>query len=441
MLKQRIRKLNQKSIVPGPIIYWMSRDQRLQDNWALVAAQSAAIELKQPLIIVFCLTDYPQATEKHYKFMMAGLAELAGVAKALAIPFVLLKGDVISQLTGFIEQYKIGGVFTDFSPLKTGRQWRDAVASLASIAVYEVDAHNIVPAWVASPKQEFAARTIRPKLFRLMSEFVDEFPALKLHPYQWLLAESNAQLLASSHKALAASGNSNLGSGVKSANQKLVSFLVKSTHYSEQRNDPTLDAQSGLSPFLHFGQISSQRILMLAGKQGLTTESAFVEELFIRKELADNYCLYNPNYDNFAGFPLWAQKTLNDHRSDEREHTYSSDMFEQAKTHDPIWNAAQQEMVKTGKMHGYMRMYWAKKILEWTATPEQAQEIAIYLNDKYELDGRDPNGYTGIAWSIGGLHDRPWFDRKVFGTVRYMNSSGLERKFDTRAYIAKVNAI
>ncbi len=162
-----------------------------------------------------------------------------------------------------------------------------------------------------------------------------------------------------------------------------------------------------------------------------------MEELIVRRELSDNFCFYNSDYDQFSGFPEWAQKTLNEHRGDKREFIYSLEQFEHGKTHDDLWNAAQLQMVLTGKMHGYMRMYWAKKILEWTGSPEDALEIAIHLNDKYELDGRDTNGYVGVAWSIGGVHDRAWQERPVFGKIRYMSYAGCKRKFDVSTFIEK----
>ena len=190
--------------------------------------------------------------------------------------------------------------------------------------------------------------------------------------------------------------------------------------YAEKRNDPNQKGQSDLSPYLHFGHLSAQRIALEVRKNSkdLDSKRAFLEELIVRRELSDNYCFYNPHYDRFEGFPAWAQKTLNEHRRDTRDYLYNQEQFENGLTHDPLWNAAQMEMVRKGKMHGYLRMYWAKKILEWTPSPEEAQRIAIYLNDKYELDGRDPNGYTGIAWSIGGVHDRAWGERPVFGKIR-----------------------
>jgi len=228
--------------------------------------------------------------------------------------------------------------------------------------------------------------------------------------------------------------------GESEAIKSLKNFLKnKFDKYNELRNDPTKNAQSNLSAYLHFGQISAQRVALntqkITGNQ--ESEKVFLEELIVRRELSDNFCYYNKNYDSFEGFHDWAKTSLNEHRKDEREYLYNLEQFEKANTHEDLWNAAQLQMVKTGKMHGYMRMYWAKKILEWSKSPDDALKIAIYLNDKYELDGRDPNGYTGIAWSIGGIHDRPWFERPVYGKIRYMNRNGAEKKFDIKSYINK----
>jgi deoxyribodipyrimidine photo-lyase len=229
-------------------------------------------------------------------------------------------------------------------------------------------------------------------------------------------------------------------SGEKAARKMLQEFLqAKLAAYPDKRNDPNEDAQSNLSPYLHFGQIAAQRAALEVEESSAPrlARAAFLEELVVRRELSDNFCFYNPHYDRVAGFPQWAQSTLAAHRRDPRPYLYSRDELERAETHDDLWNAAQLEMVQRGKMHGYLRMYWAKKILEWTESPEQALDIAIYLNDKYELDGRDPNGYTGIAWSIGGVHDRAWGERPVFGKIRYMSYGGSKGKFDVRAYVQK----
>jgi deoxyribodipyrimidine photo-lyase len=221
---------------------------------------------------------------------------------------------------------------------------------------------------------------------------------------------------------------------------KTLRFFVsnKLNEYKKQRNDPNEYGCSQLSPYLHFGQISAQRVAIEVLNSDIQPEAivSFLEELIIRRELSDNYCYYNPKYDSFDGFPFWAQKTLNEHRLDEREFLYNIGDFENASTHEKLWNSAQNQLKDTGKMHGYLRMYWAKKILEWTSSPEEALKTAIYLNDKYSLDGRDPNGYVGCAWSIGGVHDRAWNQHPVYGKIRYMNESGCRRKFDVKKFIS-----
>mgnify|MGYP003316575619 FL=1 len=212
-----------------------------------------------------------------------------------------------------------------------------------------------------------------------------------------------------------------LDPGEKKGIKVLKNFMNNRFDFSgELRNNPNEDNLSNLSPYIHFGQISAQNIAMKINEMEESDgKKTFLEQLIVRRELAENFCYYNNDFDSFNGFHAWAKKTLNEHRADEREFLYSPAEFENAETHDDLWNAAQYQMVEKGKMHGFMRMYWAKKILEWTPDPEVALQTAIDLNDKYELDGRDPNGYTGIAWSIGGIHDRPWFERPVFGKVRF----------------------
>jgi deoxyribodipyrimidine photo-lyase len=228
--------------------------------------------------------------------------------------------------------------------------------------------------------------------------------------------------------------------GFDKAVEELNHFLNnKFDDYADHRNDPVKDGQSNLSPHLHFGQISAQRIALEVKRINGNKESekSFLEELIVRRELSDNFCYFNKNYDSFNGFRDWAKNSLTIHKKDKREFIYTLEQFEKAETHEDLWNAAQIEMVETGKMHGYMRMYWAKKILEWSVSPEMAMKIAVYLNDKYELDGRDPNGYAGCAWSIGGIHDRAWQERDVFGKIRYMNKNGAKRKFDVVEYVRK----
>lgn len=448
MKKERVRKLNEKGRGQGPILYWMSRDQRARDNWALLFAQHLAIEQKVPLGVVFCLVpDFLQATIRQYDFMLRGLQ---GTEKGLAeknIPFTLLTGSPVDEIPKHVRRVRAGALVTDFDPLKIKRKWKKRLLPQLDIPLYEVDSHNVIPCWAASPKQEFAAYTFRPKVKNQLADFLNSFPPLKKHPFPWK-TEPKRTCWDAAGKSLKVDTSVSIidwiEPGEKPARKTLSRFIKnKLSGYNVQRNDPNIDALSQLSPYLHFGQISAQRVALEVRKADIPEDDrhAFLEELIVRRELADNYCYYNDNYDSFRGFPDWAKKSLDEHRKDKREYLYTRMQFEKGLTHDALWNAAQMEMVKTGKMHGYMRMYWAKKILEWTKMPEEAQKIAIALNDKYEQDGRDPNGYTGIAWSIGGVHDRAWFSRPVFGKVRYMSIGGARSKFDVDAYIAKVSRL
>ena len=439
---RRVRVLQQGSVGRGPVVYWMSRDQRVKDNWALLFAQELALERKVSLAVVFCLApSFLNATSRQYGFMMKGLQEVESRLAELNIPFFLLIGPPEKQLPVFVTKHQTGGLVTDFDPLRIKQHWKEEVAALVNSAIYEVDGRNIVPCWEASSKKEYAAYTLRPKIHRALPEFLKDFPMAQKHPFPWPKKVSGTdwdQAERSLRIDRSVPEVDWLLPGEKAAAATLDRFLTKKlSAYASRRNDPTKDGVSNLSPYLHFGQISAQRVALELQKKKGNKESkdGFLEELIVRRELSDNFCFYNPDYDRFAGFPEWAQKTLNEHRGDKREYLYSLEQFEDGKTHDDLWNAAQMEMVHRGKMHGYLRMYWAKKILEWTASPEEALEVAILLNDKYELDGRDTNGYVGIAWSIGGVHDRAWTERPIFGKIRYMSYGGCKRKFKVKTYI------
>jgi deoxyribodipyrimidine photo-lyase len=420
----------------------------MNDNWALLFAQELAIKQKTPLSVIFCLVpQFLNATIRQYGFMIKGLQEIEKNLNKKNIPFFLLTGLPEVEVSKFVNGYEIGTVVTDFSPLRINKGWKESVMKNIDIPFYEVDAHNIIPCWTSSLKQEYGARTLRPKLQRLLPEYLEDFPSLKKHPYHWKEKISIIdwrKSLKTLDVDLTIQAVEWIKPGEKAAYQTMQKFFKnKLSLYEKQRNDPIRDGQSNISPYLHFGQISPQRVALEAFKISADKKSrdAFLEELIVRRELSDNFCFYNANYDNFEGFPAWAKKTLNEHRNDRRKYLYTPEQFENALTHDELWNAAQMEMVKKGKMHGYMRMYWAKKILEWTESPEQAMEIAVYLNDRYELDGRDPNGYAGIAWSIGGVHDRAWNSRPVFGKIRYMSYNGCKSKFDINKYIENVQSL
>jgi deoxyribodipyrimidine photo-lyase len=441
MNPKRVRTLKPGALKRGPVVYWMSREQRARDNWALLFAQEQSLQQNVPLVVVFCLVpQFLGAAFRQYAFMLRGLAEVEQNLREHHIPLHLRAGAPEVELPKFCRQSGAGCLVTDFDPLRLKRQWKEAVAKKLDIPFFEVDAHNLVPCWVASHKPEYGAYTLRPKMRRALPEFLEEFPELQKQPAAW--GEPSAidwqGILAGLQVDRSVPEVSWLTPGENAARAVLSDFLEnRLAHYPDWRNDPPREGQSHLSPYLHFGQIAAQRVVLEveAAPAAPQAKAAFLEELIVRRELSDNFCYYHPHYDTVAGFPLWAQKTLKEHRDDPREYLYTPAQLEQAQTHDALWNAAQQQMVKTGKMHGYMRMYWAKKILEWTSSPEEALQVAIYLNDRYELDGRDPNGYTGIAWSLGGVHDRAWGERKVFGKIRYMSYKGCRAKFNVAAYI------
>jgi len=439
----RIYRFNDLRPSRGPVVYWMSRDQRLRDNWALLYAQEIALETGQPLVVAFTLADsFLGAGPIHYRFMLNGLQLLEKDLARLNISLFILEGDPVRSILRFTKENLAGALVTDFSPLRVSLSWKERITREIRIFFAEADAHNIVPCRFVSGKQEYGARTIRPKIEKLIPRFLTSLPQVKAHPHAFgrPVPATDWNRLLGRFSAGAAQAENWPAPGEKEAGNLIRRFIRnKLGDYSVLRNDPSRDCQSGLSPYIHFGQVSAHRVALHVESSGADIKSreSFIEELIVRRELADNYCLYNPGYDSFSGFPEWSRKTLGMHRDDERDYIYTPAEFEAASTHDKIWNAAQIELVRKGKIHGYMRMYWAKKILEWTPSPEEAMETAVWLNDRYGLDGRDPNGYAGIAWSIGGVHDRPWFERPVFGKVRYMSENGIRNKFDIDSYIRR----
>lgn len=455
--KERVRVLHEPKGKEGRkatgVVYWMSRDQRANDNWALLYAQQLAVKSGVPLAVAFCLLpSFKGASIRHFGFMVRGLTEVEKNLNSRGIPMLLLKGLPQDELPKALKTYGASHLVCDFSPLRIGRKWREEVAEATNAFVYEVDAHNLVPLWEVSPKQEYAARTIRPKIHKQVPKYLHEFPALRDHSKRnggnkWspAIPEVNWDSVWSyvrEHVDDSVPELDWLKPGEKEGRRMLDLFLTKKLKdYNSKRNTPVEDGQSNLSAYLHYGQLSAQRIILEAMKHKAKAKEsyeAYFEELIVRRELADNFCYYNQHYDQFEGFPDWARKSLEEHAADKRSSLYTYEELERGKTHDELWNAAQMEMVHLGKMHGFMRMYWAKKILEWTESPQQAMQFAVKLNDHYEIDGRDPNGYVGCAWAIGGVHDQGWKERLVFGKVRYMNYAGCKRKFDVDAYVRKM---
>ncbi|MFL2982794.1 MAG: deoxyribodipyrimidine photo-lyase [Candidatus Neomarinimicrobiota bacterium] len=437
---QRIRILKGGIFFGRAVLYWMNRDKRVDDNWALLYAQEVALKNKVPLIVCFqYLGNFQESNIRQYAFLFKGLIELKLKLESLNMECLFLQGNVDEIIPKLISARSIGTVIVDYNPIKIFKTRIEKVKNKVSIPLFQVDSHNIIPVWITSNKKEYAAHTIRRKINSKIDYFLTDFPNIKKHPFGNLQGkkQSYSKIIDSLNIDFSVREVDWLQPGEEAAKKKLDILSNLLNGYDEKRNDPTKEGLSNLSPYFHFGHISPQRVAYEIKNSRLCKEDkySFLEEMIVRKELADNFCEYESNYDYFEGFHPWAQKTLNNHRKDKREYLYPSNQFEEAETHDPLWNAAQNQMRMRGKMHGYMRMYWAKKILEWSPSPEIALQTAINLNDKYELDGRDPKGYTGIAWSIGGIHDRAWFERPVYGKIRYMNYNGCKSKFDVNKYI------
>lgn len=443
-IESRTRARNEHLIGKGAVVYWMQREQRVEDNWPLLYAQKQAEERGVPLCVVFCMvTSFINAGLRHYDFLFRGLEEVEQDLQKRNIPFYLLLDNPTDAVPKFVTDNKIGEVICDFNPLRFADAWREEVGKKIPVRLTEVDGRNIVPCWVASNKEEFAAHTFRPKITKLLPQYLTPMPSLskqkdtglfKSNKIDWQKVRGVMQFDES------VSIVDWIISGTQAAKLTFRRFLNERIElYAEKRNDPNENVLSGLSPYLHFGHISSQWVANEVNNSDASKENkeAFLEELIVRRELTDNYCFYNKDYDKVAGAHEWAQKTIAAHAKDKREYIYSKDQFESSETHDELWNAMQRQMVLEGKMHGWCRMYWAKKILEWTPDVQTAIDIALYLNDKYELDGRDPNGVVGVMWSICGVHDRAWTERLVFGKIRYMNFNGAKRKFDIKQYISK----
>lgn len=449
--KKRLRFISEaKKIKQGSegVLYWMWRDQRVQDNWALIHAQKLAVEEKLPLHICFCLkvAKSQLSTLRHYSFMLKGLEEVAKECQHLDIQFHLLHGAPGEVLPGFVSDRGFGAVVTDFSPLREPVQWLDTVnkALPKDIPLIQVDAHNIVPCWVASPKLEYAARTIRGKITKLLPEFLTDFPPIEKHPHTAIRTAKAVdweETLASLPVDRTVGETEWAEPGTKAGFAMLESFIdVRLKLFGTQRNDPNVAALSQLSPWIRFGHLSAQRVALQVKRNEKSASQSvgpFLEELVVRRELTDNFCFYNEKYDSVEGANDWSKKTLKDHAEDKRPYIYTREQLENAKTHDKLWNGAQYQMTSEGKMHGFLRMYWAKKILEWTSSPEEALSTALYLNDRYELDGQDPNGFVGCMWSICGIHDQGWAERPVFGKIRYMNYKGCLRKFNVAQFEKK----
>ena len=438
----------------GAVVYWMQRAQRATDNPALDVAIAAGNLLGKPVVALFVLVnDYPSANLRHYQFMLEGLRELPAALAARRVGFVLRCGRV-DEVTRFCDEVGAALLVGDENPLREPEQWRRDVTGAGRVPFWTVDADVIVPSMLLE-KEQYSAATIRPRIHRQLEwclrpvprrtartpwppesrQAWRKAPALRSAEEDWLTLLDRLEVDSRVPPVSERIGGSAAG------HARLKAFVRNRLEgYAAARNEPAQDGTSGLSPYLHFGQIGPREVALAVEASGAPGEDreAFLEEFIVRRELAVNFVRFNPRYDRLEGCERWARATLDRHRRDERPWVYSESQLDAAETHDPLWNASQRQMMESGWMHGYLRMYWAKKILEWSSSPEEAMAAAIALNDRYEIDGRDPNGYAGIAWAIGGKHDRAWGpERPIFGTVRYMSLASTSRKFDSKGYIRR----
>ena len=393
----RIFEFNNKPIKNGEIIYLCEREIRAKDNFALQFALQKSKELNLPLEIIHPRINYEYKPKQ--EFIDNQITQAERQYKQIGLDFEIIEKTPVE----IIKSLKPAMIILDFNPILK----RDYLKN-ADFKIYEIDGHNIIPARFVSDKQEYAASTIRRKIYYNIYPYMSEFDNLTTEEVE--------------------------------ADSVLVDFIKnKLPYYAEFKNDVSKNVLSGLSKYINLGFISSQRVALEVIKSDTAdiNKEIFLEELVVRKELADNFCLYSKNSKDFSGVPNWAKMSLNYHKYDIRPYIYSTEELEKAKTHDKLWNATQIQLIRDGKIHGYLRMYWAKKILEWTFSPDEAMKIAIYLNDKYAYDSPSANGYVGILWAIAGLHDRAFIDYPVTGKIRRMTYDSLKRKYDLGDYLKK----
>jgi len=432
------------------IVYWMQRAERGIDNPALDLAIEIGSELDLPVIVFFsAISNFPHANLRHYTFLNQGLSDIEEDLAERNVSFVVRRPPE-NKLEALLEEVGAAMLIGDENPCREPERWRKVLANRVKLPFWTVDADVVVPSSIF-PKHQYMLHIMRPKLNAELPKYLVSARRTKAKK-AWSRPKGFESFRVTDDVT---AGWKNFDRSVKpvdtftggthAALKRLRRFVDHQlADYDKQRNHPETDGTSQMSPYLHFGHISPLTIALAvdeavkAGKATQAARDSYINELIGWRELSVNFVKYVPNYDSIECAPEWAQKTLREHAHDKRDPAYMLEELERAETYDELWNAAQMQMVNTGWMHNYLRMYWAKKILEWAPNPAKAWEWAVILNDKYELDGRDPNGYNGIAWAMGGVHDRPWFDRPIFGTVRYMSGASTGKKFDSKRYIRQI---
>ncbi len=434
------------------VVYWMQRAMRIHENSALDVAIDAGNLLGLPVVIFFSvIPNYPNANLRHYHFLQQGLRDVEEDAKELGVGFVLRRHPD-NSLEEFLEEVDAAMLIGDENPLREPERWRKILARRLKLPYWTVDADVVVPSAIFG-RDYFLLQHMRPHLKEALPKFLvaplSPKPQHPWHKPKSLASDSLANDITAGFKDFDCTIQpvDTFTGGTHAALKQLKDFVAHGLKdYVDKRNHPELKGTSRLSPYLHFGNIGPLTIALAVedalanGNISQAARDGFLDQVIAWRELSVLFVKYNDNYDNWECAEPWARTTLFEHAGDPRRYRYTFEQLERAETHDDLWNAAQREMTETGWMHNYMRMYWAKMILEWAPDPARACEWGVTLNDRYELDGRDPNGYAGIAWAIVGKHDRPWFNRPVFGLVRPMSGASIAKKFDAKAYIEQHSA-
>jgi deoxyribodipyrimidine photo-lyase len=447
----RIKTINQapEGEAPDYVLYWMGLSQRVRFNPALEYAVDEANARGLPVLVCYGIAEgFPEVNARHWNFLLEGMAEVGPALEKRGIGFVAHRAPPVDTALRYAAKAAL--VVCDRSELRPARHFQADFAARAPYRVVQVEGDVVVPVQTASPKHEYAARTLRPRISRLLPDYLVPLKEREVrHAVRDLPRDSTLDL--SDVPRLVASLKADQGvrpvrrfrGGTSQAEDRLCAYLEGCFGgYAANRGRPEAGAASQMSPYLHFGQISPVALALAvqAAPEGDGDDrAAYLEELVVRRELAMNHLHYEPRYDDYGAVPAWARKTLDAHRDDPRPFLYTAEQFEQGLTHDRYWNAAMTEMRETGYMHNHMRMYWGKKILEWSASPEEAWETALRLNNRYFIDGRDANSFTNVGW-LFGLHDRPWGPRPVYGNVRSLGPASL-KKFDADGYLREVERL
>lgn len=450
-INERVVRLNDGVVNPRAryVLYWMQMYKRSSHNHALTWAIRQANELRLPLVVYEGLKYYyPWASDRLHTFILEGVEERRREFAELGIRYVFYlqkdRSDPRQVVAALARNAAL--IVTDDFPCFIIPEHNRRVAERADVPVYAVDSNGIIP-MSKFVKEEYAAYTIRPKIHKLLPAYLKPYADDHVEidstgievecPDTTVTEENIGELVAACDVDHSVTPSRVYPGGSSAARARLGKFVSEILpRYHETRSKPDVDGSSRLSAYLHFGNISALEVALPVQEANAPEEGkeAYLEELIVRRELSFNMTRHNAAYDSLAALPAWVHKTMREHADDERPVVYSLEELEKGETHDELWNAAQREMTATGEMHNYVRMLWGKNVIAWTRTYEEAFEILVHLNNKYCLDGRNPNSYAGILWCFG-KHDRPWFDRPIFGTMRYMASHSTGKKFGSAAYI------